>query len=265
MKHRDLSPEEARDIVVDAAVRNTPAALTCEREESWRNYPSRFLGVRGSELWLEYPPAQAGLDTPDLRVGQLLGVAFKQRHYKYIACSSIADIGMFEPDEGEKVYGVRIDWPERMQRLQRRAFNRAIVPADRPAFVSLWEGGVANEPPEPLRANLVYTGQLVDFSAGGFRVRLLDARDGGFQVGDLFGAILTFAGASQHLRVDAEFRHAQTDEFGLTMGMQFAGLTQTARGREVLQHIIRIAAEYHRLEMVRKRTAPADAETDFED
>lgn len=248
---REVPADQIRETVEVSAVRNTPIALTCRLDGAWQNFRSRFLGLRNEELWIEYACPEPGRAIPELLPGMKLGVAFKQRHHKYVFTSAIQAIADFQLSPGVKVRGLRIDWPGKMQRLQRRSFYRATVPMDQPVFCEMWQGGIGNEPQSDIRQKLVFNGQLTDLSAGGMRVRLLGDRDPAFHVGDPVGLSLRFHGMSEPIRVDGQFRHAAQDEFGTCLGIQFVGLTEIADSSKLFQTISRIVCEFQRIELRR--------------
>ena len=232
--------DRIREIVETAAHHNAPIVLSCRQDSTWRNYPSRFLGLRDGRVWVECAVLGSGQDPPQLRVGQKIGVAFKQRHYKHAYCTDITAITDFQVGSAGRIRGLCISWPTKMHRFQRRIFQRVEVPASLRLFVHFWEGGLGREPPDLLRDRLTYCGQLVDLSGGGFRTRLLSAVDPGFRCGDSLGAALIVDGQTPGIKVDAQFRHAETDEYGVMLGVQMMGMIETEQGRDALGQIVRI-------------------------
>lgn len=255
----EVPAEQMADVVEVAASRNTPIALTCMVRQVWRNYRSRFLGMRGDEVWIEYPSAEQGRPVPEMVPEQKLGLAFKQRHHKFVFTSTVLRVADFDLSPTVTVRGVQIAWPKTIRRLQRRAFYRVNIPSDKPVFTEFWEGGLAKEPPEHLRENLVFHGKLDDISAGGCRARLTEDREIAFHAGDALGMRLKFRNGQEPIEVDGLFRHAASDEFGPWLGVQFAGLNETAQGRRALNQITDAVAEFQRIELRRSRTGAKEA------
>lgn len=241
-----VSKDRIRDIVEVAALRNTPIALTCRLHDTWQNFRSQYLGLRGGRLWVEYPQPSKGSVFPEVTAGCRLGVAFKQRHHKYVFSSAVEEVKEFRLSPDVTVRGLSIGLPQEMYQLQRRMFHRVDVPDDRKMFVRFWQGGLMYEPLEHLRQSLEFTGQVVDLSAGGFRVRMLSPQTPPFDPGDPVGAELTVEGMETPIHVDCQFRHADMDEFGVTLGMQMVGLTETPEGRKSLQRLSRIILDFQR-------------------
>lgn len=250
---QEVAATEIHEIVESSAMRNTPVAITCQIGGSWRSYRSRFLGLRDGELWVEYPQPEPGREAPQVDLGSRLGAAFKQRHHKYVFTAAVLQVADFALAGGAAVRGVQIEWPVKMQRLQRRAFYRAGVPSDRPAFVEFWQGSPGQDPRGALREKLLYTGKLLDISAGGVRLQLIGDRNPQLQTGDPVGMLLKLHGLDEPLRVGGQFRHAARDEFGTTLGIQFMGLTESGDGRKLFHSISRIVCEYQRIELRRAR------------
>jgi len=249
---QEVDAETIEHVVKAAASRNSPVAMTVRRGELWQSYRSRFLGLRGNQLWLECATSDTNT-LPALEVGQKIGVAFKQRHYKFVFTSVVVETAEFTPAPDVTLRGLQIAWPSRMFKLQRRMFQRADVPGRRWAFVHFWEGGLTQEPQEELRDKLTYTGQLVDISAGGYRVRMLGASDPGFQTGDPLASKITVQGVNGALEADGMFRHTTSDEYGVTLGVQFVGLTETEEGRQTLIRIGRLVTDFHNVHSNRRR------------
>ncbi len=231
-----VASERIRDTIEVSALRNAPLALTCRVQDTWQNLRSRFLGMRSGHVWIEYPQGQAGQPAPEVGLGQKIGVSFKQRHHKYVFSSAVRETATIQLDAETAVRGLSVAWPAYMHQLQRRMFVRVDVPHDNQVFVDFWEGGLDHEPSEDLRDKLMYHGQLVDLSIGGFQVRLLGDVDPRFMAGAPMGVTLLF-GDNESIRVDAQFRHTNPDEFGTTLGMQIVGLNETARGRKSMDRI----------------------------
>ncbi len=252
---QEISADEIHQIVETAAHRNAPIALTCRKAGTWQSYRSRFLGLRGGQVWVEYGTVGSGQESPEFAEGQRVGIAFKQRHFKYVFSTDISAVREFYLDAGRKITGLRLAWPTDMHQLQRRIFNRVDVPDDCQIFAHFWEGGLEHEPTEPLREKLIHFGQLTDLSGGGFRIRLLSATDPGFQSGSAIGADLHIDGEPSVIKVDAQYRHVDIDEFGITLGMKLLGLTETSEGRKKLSKINKLLRRFQRPRRRRLRQA----------
>lgn len=242
---QEVAGDQIRSLVQSSAERNTPIALTCRMDEAWRNYHSRFLGVRDGQLWVEYARASEGDPPPELTAGQLLGIAFKQRHHKYVFTARILAIADFHPLPEVTIRGLRLEWPTRMQKLQRRMFYRVTVPASQPIFAGLWRGTHDSVMETGTRIG----GQVIDLSAGGVRVRLLENQAVPFQVGEALKIELRQRKdnvAGESIRADAIYRHTANDEFGVTVGLQLVGLTETAKGRATFNQLGQIIAAFQK-------------------
>ena len=155
--------------------------------------------------------------------------------------------GQFEDDPSDAVQAITVCWPNRMHRLQRRAFIRADVPAGRVARASFWVGGRENEPPGADPQRPVWSGRLTNISAGGFQV-LSSAGDDLWDLapGETVGVRLAFEAGSESVYADAQFRRIDKNAEDALLGFQFVGLAQDRRGRRALQYISGKVAEYHR-------------------
>jgi len=255
--HERLAAGHIRGIVETAARLDTPIALTCRLEKTWLSYRSRLIGLGDDGVWIECPVAPSGEKPAEFAVDQKISVAFKQRHYKYVFSTNITATGDFQTDQGESIRGLYLSWPAVLHQLQRRMYNRVIVPVSCRVFVNFWETGLAREPQEHLSKKLIYCGQIVDLSAGGFSIRLLTGDDPGFRFNGAIGAELNTEWQMGTIKVDARFRHVAIDEFGVLLGMQMMGLVETAAGQEALRKINQLLDRLQRPEHARTRLLAA--------
>ncbi len=163
-----VTPQQAKEIIKPAALRLTPAALTCRLDETWQAYRSRFLGLQQEQLLLEYGQAQAGQPKPQFATAQKLGVAFKWHNRKYIFSATISDIRGLELANEGRVKAMFVQWPQEVFRLQRRAFIRVKVPASQFVRARMWDGGLVAMERGLDDHEEIYLAHVLDLSAGGF-------------------------------------------------------------------------------------------------
>jgi c-di-GMP-binding flagellar brake protein YcgR len=232
-------PQQIKEIVKSAAIRLTPAALTCRLRDTWQTYRSRFLGLRQEQIFLEYGHGEDGQVRPQFSARQRIGVAFKWHNRKYVFSTAIREINEVELEGQGPLKAMLIQWPDEMFRLQRRAFLRATVPPGRSINASFWAGGltaVANG----RQAEPMYRGQVLDLSAGGLSVRLGSAPQPPLKLGAVLGVRLEVDEGGGPLEMDAQFRHSQEDPSGPNIGIQIMGLTETPEGRSTLERLAQI-------------------------
>lgn len=242
---QDLTIEQINQTVEGAVEKHTPVTVTVREHNAWASYHSRLLGADGPHL-LVVPPVSDHGDSRQLAPADRIGVSFKYGHYKHVFSATVVgfsscDVG----DDGESEV-IRIVAPTRMQRLQRRAFKRAIVPADALFRAAFWLGGQDAEPGGSDDVQSVWTGAVCNISAGGFQMDCHDFGGPKLEVGDIVGVRLMFGVGGETCFADAQCRHVVDDGGATTFGFQFAGLGHDRKGREALQLISQKVAEIQR-------------------
>ena len=250
----DLSVDQIRQVITTAVSKQTPITVSVKHDGGWENYKSSFLAMHELGLLMRPPVDQAGAG-PALQPADQIGISFKQGHHKHVFSATVAGTAPHVGADGEPVTALKIVGPSRMQRIQRRAFERVMVPDGELVRVAFWLGGQEVEPPSNPDEQAVWTGPVSDLSAGGFQVALQDYRGPELQIGDLVGVRLMFGIANETCFADAQFRHSETHGDGAMMGFQFVGLAHSRRGRSALQLISAKVGEFHRAQSRRRRAS----------
>ena len=246
----DLTTSQIQQAVDEAAQRAVPLSITVKDEHGWSNYHSRLVTVRGRHILIE-PPINDQCQTPqEFAPDARIGVSFKLKHYKHLFTATVAGIqNTILGDGAVEISLLAICMPGRMQRLQRRAFIRANVPANRVVRAAFWVGGQEAEPTRTSDQTPVWIGRVENLSAGGFQLSTDGTAAQILDEGDIVGVRLSFGtAAGETVFADAQYRHIKADELGILMGFQFIGLDQSPRGRQALQTIIAKVEQYHRCE-----------------
>jgi len=136
--------------------------------------------------------------------------------------------------------------PTRMQRMQRRAFNRTDVPANRIVRAAFWLGGLESEPAGTTPDHPVWSGRVVNISAGGLQLTSEQRLGDAVSPGDIVGVRISFGVGEQNVYADAQFRHTLEEDGKVHMGFQFIGLGMTHQSREALQTIGSKANQFQR-------------------
>ncbi len=152
-------------ILSDAIKDQKPLVLTHHGDGGWRTFKSLF--VYGSQdegiLWIQPPMLSGGADGCIPQPGDRLGVTFRVGHKK---CMFGTTLDVFGSEGFQGIIGLR--WPEHLQQLQRRVFERAEPPHGVVVAVRFWREHPTGH--STVDARTVRYGQLVDLSVGGMRV-----------------------------------------------------------------------------------------------
>jgi len=240
---QELKCAQIASSLADAVDRGTPVSVTCCVDGNWHSLRSRFVALSAGGIYLERPVGRDG-DDITVSVGMDLGVSFKLKHHKHLCNVTVETIDDYTTANGECLPAIRVSLPLKMQRVQRRAYQRADVPQNRSVLATLHLGASDDQ---GSGASGVWEGWVTNLSAGGFEVRLAHHGAPEMDVGDLVGVSIGLGQEFEPIEVTAQFRQAHTDERNVQHhGFQFVGLNETARGRRMLQRIGQIVCEFQR-------------------
>jgi len=253
---QNLDSSQIGRIVKDAVERRIPATLTIRRDKGWLTLHAQFLACQRGQLLLELPAGPKS-SPPPLKSAEKIGLTFKLKHHKHICQVTVTDARRVRFDDGRELPVLSLPVPAQMQRLQRRAFQRVEVPANRVVRASFWLGAHQDEPAGAGGERLVWIGRVINFSAGGCRL-LAEASAGDvLEIGDAVGLRLSFAVGQQAVYADAQLRHIETDADKALLGFQFLGLDQTAAGQRTMDILAAKVVEYQRAGEQTSRRRPA--------
>lgn len=241
-----LSNRQIDEVIRAAAERQVPATVTIRVESGWANIRARLIDIRNGHVWLELPDSANGEAIPSFQPADKAGVSFKLKHHKHIFTGTVAGTETARLADGRDARVLSVCSPTKMHRMQRRAFLRVPVPANRVVRASFWMGGCESEPATGSPEHPIWTGRVVNISAGGFQVLSEDGAGEALDIGETVGVRISFGAGEQTAFADAQFRHHQIVDGDVHVGFQFVGLTQSTQGRRILQMMGDRASRFHR-------------------
>jgi len=245
-KLQEMTQEQITDALQAAIQRQVPVTVTLKRESAWTNCHTRLLAVKDPHVLLGDLLVRDDEERPAIAPAEKVGLSFKLKHYKHIFTVTAVGTERFEGGPDDPGQAISVCWPNRMHRLQRRAFIRANVPEGRVVRASFWVGGRESEPTQTDPERPVWSGRLSNISAGGFQVISADDEVWDLVAGETVGVRLAFEAGSESVYSDAQFRRADRTGEETMLSFQFVGLAQDRKGRQALQYISGKVAEYHR-------------------
>lgn len=227
-------------IIAESIQRGLEITLTHRLCQTWRVFKSKFLhGSKESGTIVVAEPLARHQDVEEMPpVGATLGVTFRMGHKKCLFST------IRKPDSPEVGPGqMTLQWPDHLQRMQRRVYQRAQPPKDSVVAVQFWAVSASSQENHDKRR--VYYGELADVSAGGMRVDAAQAAD--VSLGDTFECLFVPKPGSPPIILDAILRHREAaDRRRALLGFQFVGLETTAEGQGVLVRLARIVNDFQR-------------------
>ncbi len=243
---QNLTNQQIDEVLGAAAGRQVPATITIRDENGWTSFRTRFVALRQGHVLLEAPVPQPGEQPHEFKSADKVGVSFKLKHHKHVFTGTVAETASEQLDDGTQQTVLHVCGPTRMQRMQRRAFNRTDVPPNRIVRAAFWLGGLENEPSGTTPDQPVWSGRVVNISAGGVQLTSEQRLGDAVSPGDIVGVRISFGVGEQNVYADAQFRHALEEDGKFHLGFQFIGLGLTPESREALQIIGTKASQYQR-------------------
>jgi len=247
-----LARDRQDQILVDSVRLQRPLVLTHQSGNGWRTFKALFVsgspGLR--ELHTRVRMPEDGWPTNLPAPGATLGGTFRIGHKKCMFGSVLVSTEM---NDEEALFTLR--WPDQLQQLQRRAYERALPPPGEVIAVRFWrDHGCAGHRPTgdpPLHgatapeSRNVRHGQLEDISAGGMRIKVADPKD--MELDCTYRCVLVPRPGKPPLVLDAVLRHREAVDNGrASLGFQFVGMETSAEGLRLLDRIARVVNHFQR-------------------
>ncbi|MFQ5500955.1 MAG: PilZ domain-containing protein [Phycisphaerae bacterium] len=222
----EWAAEKRADLVVSHAV-----------DGGWVNLRSRFIRFDQDQNVIEitYPQAGEHQAPPEIVVGQNLGISFRRGHKKCLFVSGVAMRREEVDSSGLRFHTLVLRVPEEIRSLQRRAFQRVMIPPNDFIAVKLWEGGV---PEQDSVAWPLCSGRVANISVGGVLVDIRTDQNPRLRVSDIVGVEITARPGAQPISIDGQYRHCvQEGEGRLGLGFQFLALEHSIPGRSTIMEV----------------------------
>lgn len=242
-----VDEQKKTDILTHAISRNQFCVVTSRDNGAWSAGKTKFISANDAPNRMFVEALDAGSNRAlSYLSGELVGVTFRRGHRKCLFATTVLGTTSVEQADGQLTNVVELDWPTVLQELQRRAFQRA-VPIGKHVTVRFWAGGVAGRKAIEKEDKGIWTGTLVDLSAGGMRILTNEVAPDTFEEGDSIGFSFRPKSRGETIVIDGVFRHLLLTSDGLaSIGIQFIGLECSAQGRDQLATLADVVSEYHR-------------------
>jgi c-di-GMP-binding flagellar brake protein YcgR len=135
-----------------------------------------------------------------------------------------------------------VAWPNYIEQLQRRAYERVAPPQGHVVAVRFWRDDAHLAAGE---TRMVRHGQLEDLSAGGMRIKVSEATD--ITLDAQYKCVFAPRAGGASLVVDATLRHREASDGGrASLGLNFLGLEATVEGRRMLDQLAKTVQHFQR-------------------
>lgn len=238
-KRKFVAGMACRQLIDDVIGRRVPLTLTNKDGDAWQVYKAYFLQRDGERLFISQPMPDSGDGGLEPAAGQVVAVSFKKGYNKCLFVTCIIRAESIRDETGQIVPVLSLRMPQQVEKVQRRAFNRADVPADLEVAVTLTPTGDGGETVE---------GWLSNISAGGLAVLVKEDTGRTLREDQQFKAKFTPMPGQGEIEVQVRLRHTESanrDNLYL-LGLQMMGLEMSEEGRHTVRQIARIVGMYER-------------------
>jgi len=222
-----------------AAGSQAPLTVTVHHQNRWMTFESKMLAAQAGFFWVTFPQIDQAEAAHEFSRNEQIGLTFRRGHKRFVFTAAVSGTEEYEDDSGSLAQALRLNEPAEMQLTERRAAPRIEIPPSAMVVASMWLGGWQAQPAEPTVARPVWSGRVVDLSAGGCRVRTNPEMSRYVDVGDVVGIRLTF-GAGDNPEVvlmDAQYRRGGRDESMLLAAFQFIDIDESEQTRKAHERI----------------------------
>jgi c-di-GMP-binding flagellar brake protein YcgR len=237
-----LISDELIEVLQQAVKERGDAVMSYLSGGKWHMVKVSFNAIKNNSLSVVLSTEQQ-TSSSKLRVDQPVGISVEQDFNTYIFESVIAGFGSDNDKEDHSV--ILFNLPERLERMQRRAYQRVPIPKNLNVKTLFWHRGYIDDQ-DKIPSENYWQGRLIDLSAGGLQLGIDRVCEQHFSVGQLIGLKFTPMSYQKPIILEAQIRHiAETaDSKRLCIGVEFLGLEASKEGREKLRRIVSVTNIY---------------------
>lgn len=231
-----LTPEQIEAFLKQAVQEGLNGTLSCLREGKWNIFDIVIVDISDSFLKLKL---SSDAKKVEIKIDQPVGICIHQEHFKYIFESVV-----IEPSTSE-LSDIFIEGPEKIEKMQRRAYERQRVPSDLNVRAMFWHRGYYRNSDQTPDEHY-WQGKLENLSAGGAMIRVGQDHRDFFSIGQYVGLQFTPMSYQKPLLLEGQVRHLKTppSQDSLLVGVEFLGLEASPEGRDVLHRLLDVIEAY---------------------
>ena len=235
---------ECKTLLQFAAQNQLPLTLTTKNNKNWQLLKANFLSCQSNRLTLSMPAPENNMPPVELAPGQQFAVTFKKGYYKFIFTTRAIDQTQHHLDPDLNVPALVVLCPNHIEKIQRRAYNRAQAPQDPPITITFQK-----TPDNPSNTQIgPWQATLTDLSAGGLSITCHPETASRLNENDQFLCRFVPIHDQDELAFHVRIRHVTHSQSPdrTTVGCQIVGIEMNEEGRSTLHRLSRIVAIYHR-------------------
>ncbi|MBN1124345.1 MAG: PilZ domain-containing protein [Sedimentisphaerales bacterium] len=243
-----LTGQELMDVFVRAAQQDTECNLSWFSQNRWYKICALLTACCNDRVSVTLNSDSEKIFAT-MQIDQPVNITFQADYNKYLFDTNIA--GFEDSSASDDQQKILLELPDRIECVQRRAYQRVPVPEHLNVLVQFWHRGYTDECSE-VPAENYWQARLRDLSVGGAQIAIDLDQKPNFRVSQVVGMQFTPLSYQTPIIVEGQVVHlAEKTENGvLIIGVEFLGLEAYGQGREKL-HRIKDIIEYYEQENVK--------------
>lgn len=235
VQKKTLEHSEIKTVLLNAQLEQTPTIGSYKINGKWQLLELIVCGhSEDSVNFCSKTPCE------QLKQEQPIGIYIHLGHFKYLFDSSVQNV-----EQQGMLWHISLDFPEKVERIERRAYHRQAIPNNTKVKVLFWHRGYLDES-DIIPAENYWQGTLLNLSAGGARFEIDIEQKEHFKVGQILGIQFTPMSYQKPLLLESHVKYAedQSDHQHFRIGVEFLGLEASPEGRQILDRILEVINFY---------------------
>lgn len=242
MSQAELLTTEQREAFLRQAVEEgLRGTLSSLRDGKWNILDISITAI--DEAGLHFRILSDNTNDISLKNDQPVGICLQKEFEKYIFESCICAAKAVD-QTSEFV----LELPEKIEKMQRRAYERQPIPAELNVRATFWHRGYMHSSKQAPHEDY-WQGKLENLSVGGAKIRVGPEQSDAFSTGQLVGVQFTPMCYQKPLLLEGHVRHLDplAGDGSLTVGVEFLGLEASADGHNMLHRLLDVIDAYGKL------------------
>lgn len=230
---------ESHSTVLNWAVdKQVEANVSFSNESRWHNLRTNFRRFDPEQGIMQVVVANGSNGEPQSvpmpSTGEQVGVSFRRGHKKCLFLSTLMMVQAERDADGSNIETLVLRLPKQVRAIQRRAFQRVIVPEGIFIAAKIWEGGLPGSGSDSWP---ICSGRVSNISMGGVLVETRIDQNPRLTSGEVVGVEITTR-PGEAILLDGMYRHCVMDgQQRLGLGFHFPGIEHELPGRATIAQL----------------------------
>lgn len=229
-----LKSSQIKEFLAECQSRDAEVVLSFTRQGKWRILNTKIHGFNDETIVLT-----SQSEVEDTEAYQPVGICMQLDHFKYLFESTVTQV-----ENGTII----VEFPEKAEKMQRRAYNRQPVPSTMKVKSLFWHRGYLDDSDKKPEEQY-WQGRLINLSAGGAQIAVNMDQKEYFSSGQLLGIQFTPMCYQKPLLLESHVRYLidDPDHEQFLVGIEFLGLEASDQGRKALERLVEVIDEYEKM------------------